>query len=226
MGIEEAFNKFADSYDHSRRRLIPCFDDFYGTVIERIPCPLQSAPRVMDLGAGTGLLSKFVLDAWPNAAFTLIDISEEMLKKARERFKDRSGKVRFVVSDYARAPLPGKYEVVVSALSIHHLTEPQKTELFKKVYRALEFDGVFINADQALGATPDIETCYRETWLKQIRANGVTDGELAVALERMKEDKMSTLDDQLLWLKEARFKEVNCWYKNDSFAVFGGRRKR
>ncbi|MCP4689764.1 MAG: class I SAM-dependent methyltransferase, partial [Desulfobacterales bacterium] len=84
--------------------------------------------------------------------------------------------------------------------------------------------GIFINADQVLGATPEIEKRYQETWLKQIRENGVTDAELAAARERMKEDKMSTLHDQLLWLKEANFTNVNCWWKNYSFAVFSGRK--
>jgi tRNA (cmo5U34)-methyltransferase len=59
-------------------------------------------------------------------------------------------------------------------------------------------------------------------WLKQVQENGVDKSELAAALERMKEDKMSPLSSQLQWLKEAGFKEVNCWYKNYSFAVYSG----
>ncbi len=225
MGARQVFNKFADSYDQNRRRLIPCFDDFYGAVVDLIPRSFQSGVRVLDLGAGTGLLSDFIFRACPNAKFTLMDVSEEMLEKARERFKDRLEGVSFLLSDYARTPLPGKYEVVVSSLSIHHLTEPEKIELFRKIYHALEIGGIFINADQVLGATPEIEKSYQETWLKQVRENGVTDAELAAARERMKEDKMSTLHAQLLWLKEANFTNVNCWWKNYSFAVFSGRKQ-
>jgi tRNA (cmo5U34)-methyltransferase len=74
------FNAHADRYDAARRRLIPPFDAFYGTAVEAL-----SPPRlVLDLGAGTGLLSSFVRRAYPHAELTLTDGATAMLDKARE----------------------------------------------------------------------------------------------------------------------------------------------
>jgi tRNA (cmo5U34)-methyltransferase len=50
----------AEGYDRARRQLVPPFDDFYGTVVESIPYEPEAAIRVLDLGAGTGLLSALV----------------------------------------------------------------------------------------------------------------------------------------------------------------------
>jgi tRNA (cmo5U34)-methyltransferase len=147
-----------------------------------------------------------------------------MLAVARRRFADEQERFELRVMDYSRESLPGEYEAVVSALSIHHLDGTGKRELFRKVYDALCNGGVFVNADQVLGSTPEIETRYRETWLRQVRERGVGEEDLAAALVRMREDKPSTLEKQKTWLEEAGFRQVDCPYKNYGFAVYGGRK--
>lgn len=221
--IKTAFDVSAHNYDQARRQLIPCFDDFYNTALGLISYEYQDRFRVLDLGAGTGLLSLFISKQFPNSQITLVDVSDAMLAKAKERFSGDLNRFEFITSDYSKQ-LSGEFDVVVSALSIHHLTENLKIELFRHIYDVLPKDGIFINADQVLGSTPEIESIYRKTWIQQVKNRGVSDADLNAALERMKEDKMSTLENQLNWLKQANFEAVDCWYKNYSFVVFSGRK--
>ena len=72
-------------YDRVRRQLIPCFDYFYGTAVDLVGKWVRDTPAIVDLGAGSGLLSGMLLDAMPNGHMTLIDLSDEMLTKARAR---------------------------------------------------------------------------------------------------------------------------------------------
>ncbi|MFY9269929.1 MAG: methyltransferase domain-containing protein [Candidatus Manganitrophaceae bacterium] len=220
--IKAVFDKSAQTYDRARQQLIPCFDEFYDAVITQIAYPNHAKLRVLDLGAGTGLLSLFISRRFPYAKITLLDLSEAMLKKARERFADQPGYFDFIVADYVETPFSGLFDAVISALSIHHLKDERKTLLFRKISDVLVDGGVFINADQVLGSTPEIERRYRQVWLRQVRERGVSDEDLAAALDRMKEDRMATLESQLKWLKEAGFREVDCWYRSYNFAVFGG----
>ncbi|ASQ90468.1 methyltransferase type 11 [Prosthecochloris sp. GSB1] len=224
MSVKEAFDKGAREYDSARKQLIPCFDEFYGTALDLIWATKTDNIKVLDLGAGTGLFASLVSQRLPNAELTLCDISSAMLDEARNRFRNSRNKVEYLAADYSIEVIPGQYDLIISALSIHHLSDAEKEELFKRLFRALNNGGLFINADQVLGETARIEEMYRKTWLRQVKENGVSDSTLASALERMKEDKMSTLSSQLSWMKNAGFADVNCWYKNYSFAVYSGRK--
>ncbi len=222
VGIGAVFDGAAAGYDRARRQLVPPFDDFYGAAVGAIPYRLEDDIRVLDLGAGTGLLSAMVARAFPRVRITLADVSPQMLGGARQRFADDPARFELRVMDYAEEPLSGEYDAVVSALSIHHLDADEKRELFCKAYGVLREGGVFVNADQVLAETPEIEARYREAWLRQVRERGVSEEDLSAALVRMREDKSSTLDEQRAWLEEAGFREVGCWYKDYSFAVYGG----
>ena len=224
--IRDLFDKAAQNYDRARRQLVPCFDDFYSTVLDLIPCERDAACRILDLGAGTGLLAALIAQAFPRAHLTLVDISDAMLDQARQRFTAEPTRFHFRALDFSREPLPGEYEVVVSALSIHHVDNLAKQVLFQEVYDVLLGDGVFVNADQVLGATPEIDRQYHEAWLRQVRSKGVSEDDLAAALERMGEDKMSMLSSQMKWLENIGFQMVNCWYKNYGFVVYSGRKRR
>lgn len=224
------FGEVAVDYDSSRRRLVPGFDGFYGAAVAALPFRDDEAARVLDLGAGTGLLSAMVAERYPGAEVTLVDVSEEMLEVARRRFASEPGRMRFLVADYAATPLSetvtGEYEAVVSALSIHHLRDVDKETLFYEVHRMLVPGGVFVNADQTLGDTPKVEKDHRRWWLERTRESGAGEEEISAALKRMKEDRSATLRTQLRWMEEAGFEAVGCEYEDHGFAVYNGKKPK
>ena len=227
MTVGALFGEAARDYDSARRQLVPGFDRFYGAVLESIPFAEEQEIKVLDLGAGTGLLSAMVAERFPWSRVTLVDLSVEMLRVARRRLDGKSGRFEFRTMDYARKPLPmpdGGYDLVVSALSVHHLTHGDKKELFDKLLRSLAVGGYFVNADQISGDTPEEEALYGEWWLRRVREAGVSEKDLATALLRMRADRNATLDAQLRWLGEAGFEGVGCRYKDHRFAVYGGKK--
>ena len=151
--IQNEFNAVSEKYDRQRRFLIPCFEDFYQTAL-KLAEEVTTVKKVLDVGAGTGLMSAFFEEKYPKAKITLIDISKDMLKKAQERF-DGNENISFLQADFATVDLPeNHYDVVVSGLAIHHLPNELKRHLFGKIAKTLKPGGWFINADQVLGATP------------------------------------------------------------------------
>jgi tRNA (cmo5U34)-methyltransferase len=156
-----------------------------------------------------------------------VDLSVEMLRVARRRFAGHPDRFEFRVMDYARKPLPGRprgFDLVVSALSIHHLTHGDKRETFEKVHGSLAGGGWFVNADQVGGETPEAERDYHEDWLRRVPEAEVSEEDLTAALLRVKAAKNATLQAQMAWVREAGFEEVECSYRNNRFAVYGGRK--
>ena len=109
----------AHTYDSERRRLVPCFDDFYGTVAEMVArfCPLP--PRILDLGAGTGILSSVIVERVAVAELSLLDASADMLQRAATRLAQR--RLEVLVQPLTEELPRGPFDAVVSALAIHHL---------------------------------------------------------------------------------------------------------
>jgi tRNA (cmo5U34)-methyltransferase len=223
MKIRDIFDACAQVYDQDRPSLIPCFDLFYGTLLRQIPFPTDAPIRVLDVGAGTGLVSSFVGQQFPNATFVLTDIAEKMLAMAKERFQ-ASNRHDFQIRDSRELPFRDEFDVVVSALSIHHLPDKEKQIVYANIHRALKPGGVFLHAEQVLGPTPELEAFYQKTWLDGIWSSGLAADRVEASIKRCLEDLNAPLDDNLKWLREVGFKDVDCWFKYYRFAVFGGRK--
>lgn len=223
MSAKRLFDAGADKYDQQRRKIIPCFNDFYQTAVNLIPFDKADSFTFLDLGAGTGLLTSFIINLFPHATGTLIDVSEKMMEKAMERFSSNN-RVSFLESDYSNDPLPDQNDLIVSAMSIHHLSDEEKKLLYQRVYDGLTRRGAFINADLVKGETVNTERNYQAMWMDWINEVGLGDEELSRIIERMGHDRPSLLGDQLQWLKNIGFLDVDCYYKYYNFAVYSGRK--
>ncbi len=193
QAVRKPFVASADMDDRARRKLVPCFDDFYRTALELLPFAPDAHFEVLDLGAGTGLLSAMIAAAFPKARLTLFDLTPEMLMIARARLKPLGKRVRFVTADFAA-----------------------------DIFKYLTSGGVFINADQVGGETAAIEQRSRQMWTKRARELKVAERDLNAAIERMKHDLPATVGQQLAWMRESGFAEVTCAYRNLIFAVLSG----
>lgn len=155
--------------------------------------------RVLDLGTGTGVTARRVLDVHPEAALVGIDESEEMLGHARQLLPST---VDLRVSRLEQ-PLPeGPFDLVVSALAIHHLDGAGKAELFRRVADVLTPAGRFVMGDVVVPDDP---------------------ADAVIPLEEGF-DLPSTVTDQLTWLRAAGFEAHTTWSSQDLAVLVADRR--
>ncbi|XTZ15250.1 class I SAM-dependent methyltransferase [Micromonospora echinospora] len=210
-----------ESYDGLRRQLIPSFDLLYSSAAFAVTANVPPDGRILDLGAGTGLLSATLRGSLPHARLTLVDRSELMLTKARQRFADDAS-IDIRIADLTQ-PLPDEpFDAVVSGLAIHHLPHPDKQDLFKRILGALRPGGVFVNVDQILAPFPALDAVYDERHERHVIDSDTPPDEWAAGRERMKHDICADLDSQLRWLREAGFAHVDCLVKDWRFATYAG----
>ena len=155
--------------------------------------------RFLDLGAGTGATTAAVLDRHRDASVVALDESEEMLAAARSTLGEGDTAVTTVVGGLA-GPLPeGPFDLVVSALAVHHLDGPGKADLFRRVAHVLAPGGRFVLGDLVVPEDP---------------ADAVTEIDGVV-------DVPSPAADQLVWLEEAGLTASLAWASRDLAVLVG-----
>jgi ubiquinone/menaquinone biosynthesis C-methylase UbiE len=149
----------------------------------------QAPLKILDLGAGYGALSQFLLTHFPNASALCQDGSEEMAKLGRERMKHLTGRFDYVLCDFSkpgwRQKIQEPVDAVVSAIAIHNVRSPEIIKsIYKETFLLVETGGCFLNFDRM---TPSRK-------------------------------------DQLAWLQEAGFSDVQCLWDGGRRALVGGSR--
>ncbi|EFC84805.1 trans-aconitate 2-methyltransferase [Parafrankia sp. EUN1f] len=149
--------------------------------------------RLLDLGAGTGETTRRVLAHHPDAEAVALDESPAMLQHAAAGLPNvhlRVGRLQ--------DPLPaGPFDLVVSALAVHHLDGPAKADLFTRIAEVLRPGGTLVLGDVVV---PD-------------------DPRDAVTPVNADHDRPSSLPEQLGWLRDAGLHPTVTWQRRDLVVI-------
>ncbi|MBQ5920008.1 MAG: class I SAM-dependent methyltransferase [Selenomonadaceae bacterium] len=216
--LEEQFNKVAREYDANRRRFIPCFDDYYDEVTRFLLFNVKKPSRVLDLGAGTGLLAYHWYKYSPDTEYVLTDIAEEMLAVGRQRFAGIDN-VSYVVQDYTKELPEQNFDVIMSALSIHHLEDREKEKLFRDIYEKLPEGGLFANYDQFCANSETMSRWFDRYWERYLVESGLSRHDIELWLERRKLDRECSVEAEIAMLNRCGFRDVQSIYSYHKFTV-------
>lgn len=228
-GFGQEYREKADIYVIERRRLFSILKSFYRHFL-----PGEKGKRVLDLGAGDGVITRELLDVDPSLRPTLIDGSAEMLATAAERLENVED-ITYLQATFqdltGGMELPGGYHFIVSSLAIHHLEADDKRKLYELAYDLLVPDGLFMNIDLVRAPKDAVEEWYMSLWREWIDERkaslgfeGDIFGEIIRRYKDNEDNRLDTLDDQLSMLIGAGFRDVDCYYKYGIFTIFGGRK--
>jgi tRNA (cmo5U34)-methyltransferase len=137
------------------------------------------AARVLELGTGSGETALRVRELHPEAEWVGIDASEAMLARAREGLPDADLRLQRLEDELPAGP----FDLVVSALAVHHLGGAGKRDLFARVAHVLRPGGVFVLGDVVVPPAGR-EGPIHIDWVM---------------------DKPDSVGDQLAWLRAAGF---------------------
>jgi tRNA (cmo5U34)-methyltransferase len=241
---KQRFNSMAKEYDTYANVIVPKYDEIQSVVSRIIKTTNEKTNkktiRVMDLGAGSGILLKKLCDEF-NASCVWQDFSEDFMEVAKDKLKNYD--VGFIFSDLNNKDwnkdIDGKFDVIVSSNAIHHLKDSRKRELYSEIFNMLDTGGLFLNADEVKGESDLTYLMFLKYWdehVKGMSEKGLLSLKMIDVWDQYVErnivnfnvvqenpkDIHCSMNTQLLWLKDMGYKDVECFWKNFLWAVFGG----
>ena len=201
--IGDHFDEWASRYDAEIRKQVPRYDEIQDTVVSLLS--LRPPARVLDLGVGTGFTALRILDALPETSLVGLDVSGEMLERARQRLRAHERRVQLRSSDIAIPDIDGQYDAIVSVLAVHHLWADEKRHLFSRLWEHLTPGGILIVADAFRHASDLLLELY--------------DYPRPADPHEAEHDHLDTAADQLAWLNAAGFASMDVAWKYEDVGV-------
>jgi tRNA (cmo5U34)-methyltransferase len=204
-------------------------------ICDLFPFPSDATVTILDVGAGYGPVSTFILERYPRATCVAQDGSEPMLSRARHLVAKYGERLKLHRSDlFDQDWLPaqlGPFDAAVSSSCLHNLRDFKRIrQIYREIGRHLKPGGVFLNADLINAPSLGLRRRYDGVAAARRCRDGVSAGNLAAPVRHGRRPQATagrepfpaTLDEHLAALKTVGFKDVDCFWKDLRRAVFGG----
>lgn len=205
-------NDTPEKYDQDIVRTIPGHVKLHQH-LDQLVQSFPEQPKILELGVGTGLTAERVLKRFPQAEYSANDFSDKMLNGARVRLQNYN--VQYLEGDYSKIDLPEANNAVISVIGIHHQeTAEDKKILFQRIYNSLNEDGVFIFGDLVTYRNPMEASLNEARHFHYLVENAQDEKSLRKWANHHKHlNSLAPLEDQVEWLQEVGFKEVNVLFQ-------------
>lgn len=208
--MDSFFNERADGYDTHMKNIVISFDEFYYKISEPIN-QLKKNIEILDIGCGTGIEIQYLFDQNPNIKITAVDLSEKMLAKLKEKYKNKINQITVVNNSYLEFNIKENfYDYIISVMTLHHLTYDKKINLYKKIYNGLKDNSYYIEGDYIVSKND--EELYLEKYNKQTSSLDMN--------KKYHIDIPFSIETQIQLYKEANFKNVEIIFQTEKSAVF------
>lgn len=186
---------------------------------------VPNAQDILDVGCGAGNYTLKMLTKLPNLNCTLVDLSEPMLTRAKERVaKQTNGEIKSLQGDIREIDFAGKtFDIILAGAVLHHLRDDADWEsTFKKLYELLNEGGCLMISDLVLQDSNAVNDFIWQKYGDYLEGVGGADYRQKVFDYIEKEDSPRSVNYQLDLMKKVGFRKTEILHKNLCFAAFGG----
>lgn len=186
---------------------------------------LKAGDRVLDLGCGAGNFTLRVLAETGGLHCDLVDLSQPMLARARERVeKANAASVTCHQADLRELTFnEGSFDVILAGAVLHHLRDDEDWhKAFARFHRWLKPGGRIYVADLCTFDLPDVQELMWRRYGDYLESLGGAENRQKVFAYIDKEDSPRPLPFQLELLKSTGFSSYDVLHRNSVFACYVG----
>ncbi len=226
MDISTEFNTWQSGYTEKILRWVPHYQELLESVLASLASDLTPS-HILDLGCGNGNVTDLLMRRFPEASFTLVDASEEMLEACQTRFQSRSNQIRYVRGMFQDVELEeGSADLAIAVLAFHHLKGEEKQAFFSTLYSWLRPGGRLVYSDlfaskQSAGYQAEVLI----PWERYAKSRGTEDQEWDALMDHhARYDFPDTYADTLTWLEAAGFQNCRVALQKGPWGMVEGER--
>lgn len=234
-----------ERWDRMQDYYLPRREERFELMVRMVADTQATVSRVLDLGCGTGSLMLKLLEKLPGSIVYGIDFDPTLLVLAEKRLANFGERARLIQADLRNDSwpelAPDIVDAVVSATALHWLSSPQLERLYSRLAGILSPGGIFLNADHVRSRCEILQRAWQEHreqmrddhgdsddwdgfWDAYGQALNVDIKELRRELEEPWEgsEEGLPLDWHFERLKASGFEAVDCFWRLDGDAIYGG----
>ena len=220
--VQEHFEQQVREYEKLMIRLVPYYKEQHEIIQSLLPDDIHKEYRVLDLGCGDGILSELILKRLPNASVVGFDITDGMLESFKNKISKITSNFKTIRGDYKTESFGTGYDIIVSGMTLHHLTFNERQIFYSKLFESMNTKGVYISNDIIVDEDPKVKEEQYSFWKSFMESNG-EDPEFWYS-KHMEKDHPVTISQQLEWLRLSGFSEVACYWRFCNFCITRGRK--
>jgi SAM-dependent methyltransferase len=233
-------------WDRMQERFLVAREERFAELARLVRAAVASPRRVVDLGCGTGSVAAHLLEAIPEVEVVGVDVDPTLLALARGRCRGFGARARFLEADLRKpgwaAALEVPVDAAVSATALHWLSAAELASVYGLLARRLSPGGIFLNADHVATSIRGVQADWEAARSAELEAwswrgegwAAFWEGYLALLGPEARAVREAALGDlrgveeglPLAWhldaLRQAGFTGVDCFWRCDCDAIYGG----
>jgi len=211
----------ASVFDDMLERSVPFYKEALDLSVHFVKTNTKEMDRVYDLGCST---ASYLLELERRSEHTLeligLDNAEAMIEQANKKIHAFNSKVKVEVADILEYEFK-KAKAFVSSYTLQFIRPPVRMEFVKKIYDALEDEGIFIFGEKVISPDKKINKEMIDKYYEFKKEQGYSEYEIAQKREALENVLVPyTQEENIEMVKKAGFSHVEVLFKWLNFTTF------
>ena len=244
------WHAWIERWDKMQDRYVLCRKERFELMVRLIAYTRHTISGILDIGCGTGSLMLLILERFPDTEVYGIDFDPTLLALAEKRLTRFGERAHLIQTDLREQPwlklVPAPIDAAISATALHWLNPEQLGRFYRQLARILRPGGIFLNADHVRSSQADIQKKWEQNREQMHRQKADPEADdwdgfwneygkvLKMDIEQFRSaftgpwegsEQGMPLEWHFEKLKASGFEALDCFWRLDCDAIYGGIRQ-
>jgi len=230
----DPFEELAPIYDAVFPAVVPKYAEAHDVLLSMLPFGSGDSVHILELGCGTGELTRKLVEHFSAARISALDVSPSMLREAVRKLRPFEERVDLLQRDLTDPAWHEGFEdvdAVVAAYTLDYLPLDVHERLVSQVFDLLVPGGRFVSCEFIEPEDPRVGDVFRnleyQLISRQVAQKRVSEENIKILVglaESGPKHHVVRISSLLEWLRKAGFDRVDTPWRFFNFVIASGRK--